>query len=265
MLPVGGDEQNDMSEAEHQPAATKPSIRWFQPAPSRFVIAPVAAVGLAIALSVLGCEWGADRNSPLAEECRSISQAVCDMGGAGASYSTVHTPAGDFNQVQLHFRDHQVNNRSLQYLEGFTAIIGIDLSGTQVTDKGMAVVGSLKGLEYLQLSGTSISDAGLAELRGLERLEAIDLSHTKVTQAGAKYLEQLRKLKRIYAVGTNLKEVSGKKVDRSTDSKSWTDGRWISPKWPDNWRGRKPDEIDAKIEREGAELVPLEERMRTGH
>ena len=51
----------------------------------------------------------------------------------------------------------------------------------------------LKGLtklSVLDLSGTQVTDAGLAHLKGLTKLSVLDLRGTQVTDAGVKELKQ---------------------------------------------------------------------------
>jgi Leucine Rich repeat len=65
-----------------------------------------------------------------------------------------------------------------------TPVVGVDLSGTQISDAGLAHLKGLTTLETLYLSGTRVSDAGLAHLKGLTTLKTLHLFRTRVSDAG---------------------------------------------------------------------------------
>ena len=52
-------------------------------------------------------------------------------------------------------------------------------------DETLAYVGHLNHLTSLSLSGTAITDAGLAHLEGLKDLRRLRIDHTRVTDARA--------------------------------------------------------------------------------
>jgi internalin A len=66
----------------------------------------------------------------------------------------------------------------------------LDLSGTEVSDLGLAHLKGLAGLTSLKLSKTNITDAGLVHLRGLTYLVYLEVCETRVTPCGAHELEQ---------------------------------------------------------------------------
>jgi hypothetical protein len=68
----------------------------------------------------------------------------------------------------------------LQYLQ---------LSGTRVTNVGLAHVRALTGLRVLWLYDTQISDAGLVHLQGLSGLRVLNLRSTLVSRAGVDALQ----------------------------------------------------------------------------
>ncbi len=76
-------------------------------------------------------------------------------------------------------------------------LVGVDFSGSQVTDAGLA---HLKGLalELLGLNGTKITGAGLVHLEGLTKLEYLNLQNTKVTDAGVEKLQAVLPKCKIY-------------------------------------------------------------------
>jgi YHS domain-containing protein/uncharacterized membrane protein len=74
----------------------------------------------------------------------------------------------------------------------------LDLSGTAVTDAGLAQVAAMRHLTRLELERTAITDAGLTRLGGLADLESLNLYGTAVTDAALETLKPLAKLRQLY-------------------------------------------------------------------
>lgn len=66
----------------------------------------------------------------------------------------------------------------------------LGLSGTPVTNAGLATIARLTKLEYLNLSNSSITDAGLVQLENLPNLQALTVTNTQVTDAGVANLQK---------------------------------------------------------------------------
>jgi hypothetical protein len=77
-------------------------------------------------------------------------------------------------------------------------IYALNLSGTSITDAGLANLAKLTGLVRLHLEKTQIGDEGLKHLVGLENLEYLNLYGTKVTDAGLEHLKGLKNLKKVF-------------------------------------------------------------------
>jgi hypothetical protein len=73
----------------------------------------------------------------------------------------------------------------------------VTLSGTEVTDAGLAHLSGLPALETLDLSGTQVADAGLAHLTGLPSLQSLNLYGTEVAAAGLVHLQKMPALRRL--------------------------------------------------------------------
>ena len=91
----------------------------------------------------------------------------------------------------------------------------LNLSGTQVTDKGLKELGALKNLAGLDLSGTKVTDEGLKELAPLQNLTRINLSGTKVTDAGLKALAALKNLTTLDLDGTRVTDAGVKELQKA--------------------------------------------------
>jgi hypothetical protein len=70
-----------------------------------------------------------------------------------------------------------------------TSLERLDLSGTQVSDAGLAHLSGLTSLQVLNLDGTQVSDAGCVRLSGLTSLQELSLYDTQATDAGCERLQ----------------------------------------------------------------------------
>lgn len=80
----------------------------------------------------------------------------------------------------------------------------LSLTGTQVTDAGLATLSRFANLTRLRLDRTKVGDAGLAHLAGLARLEYLNLYGTAVTDAGLASLSGLAALRDVYLWRTGV-------------------------------------------------------------
>ena len=91
--------------------------------------------------------------------------------------------------------------RSRAFFERATVV---NLSETEITDRDLAVLETLKGLERLNLSGTEITDQGLLHLANLTTLKALDLTGTRIRGPGLVQLAGLGDLEYLYLGGTDV-------------------------------------------------------------
>jgi hypothetical protein len=87
--------------------------------------------------------------------------------------------------TRLSLSGTQVTDAGLASLSSFVNLTRLHLDRTRVTDAGLASLASLPRLEYLNLYGTAVTDAGLAQLQRLGALRDVYLWRTAVTAAGA--------------------------------------------------------------------------------
>ncbi len=67
----------------------------------------------------------------------------------------------------------------------------LHLSGSTVTDAGLATVSDLRDLENLNLKSTGVTDAGLRRLEGMKKLRLLDLrSCPALTREGIARLQK---------------------------------------------------------------------------
>jgi uncharacterized membrane protein len=84
--------------------------------------------------------------------------------------------------------------------------VWLDLSGTCITDAGLATVAGFRNLTRLHLNHTRVSDDGLKQLVSLQHLEYLNLYGTAVTDAGLQALARLPKLRTLYVWQTAVSE-----------------------------------------------------------
>ncbi|MCU0781202.1 MAG: hypothetical protein MUF04_08895 [Akkermansiaceae bacterium] len=77
-------------------------------------------------------------------------------------------------------------------------LVTLDLTGTRVTDQGLAVLAAAKKLRVVRLGETAVTDAVMETLCALPALESVNLYATKVTDAGVARLATLGNLRRLY-------------------------------------------------------------------
>ena len=75
-----------------------------------------------------------------------------------------------------------------------TRLTDLQLSGTHVSDDGMACVVNLPYLARLGLRGTRVTAAGMASVAGLQQLESLNLAHTAVGSQGGQPISPLARL-----------------------------------------------------------------------
>jgi YHS domain-containing protein len=80
----------------------------------------------------------------------------------------------------------------------------LDLTGTAITDKGMAQVAGMPHLTRLHLARTAVTDAGLQQLAPLEDLAYLNLHGTPLTDAALERLKPLRKLRQLFLWQTGI-------------------------------------------------------------
>lgn len=90
-------------------------------------------------------------------------------------------------------------------------ITHLNLSGTRVTDRGLALLARMPRLTWLDLHDTRITDRGVAALVGLKELRHLNLYGTPVTDRGLRALENLTSLEALFVWNT---KVTGAGVER---------------------------------------------------
>jgi hypothetical protein len=83
--------------------------------------------------------------------------------------------------VVLQMANPNVDDRTLENLKGMDHLGELDLSGTAITDEGLAIVAALPQLKTLRIARTKITDEGFrTHLFSKESLVHLDLTGTQV-------------------------------------------------------------------------------------
>ncbi len=130
--------------------------------------------------------------------------AIAKIRGAGGRVEPVFEGSGDL-EVNLSVAGKSVTDETI----GAVAKLGVrvmvlDLSGTGVSDEGVAKLAALGGLRNLRLARTSVGDAGVKGLAELKQLERVNLYGTKVTDAGLESLAKIATLKKVVVTQTGV-------------------------------------------------------------
>lgn len=87
-------------------------------------------------------------------------------------------------------------------------IVEAELARTNITDAGLASIGTWENLRVADLTRTKITSNGLSSLARLQKLEVLNLTSTPVDDAGVKTLQALPALKRVWLFGTKVSEAN---------------------------------------------------------
>ncbi|MCE9552395.1 MAG: hypothetical protein K8T91_03335 [Planctomycetes bacterium] len=121
----------------------------------------------------------------------------------------------DLKDVDFHLSGTGLTDEGLAQVKQLKNVVWLNLKGTKITDAGLANLAELKSLKQLHLEMTGIGDTGLAHLAGLENLEYLNLYGTKTTDAGLKSVAGLKNLKKVYIWQTPVTDATVAEVTKA--------------------------------------------------
>jgi hypothetical protein len=83
-------------------------------------------------------------------------------------------------------------------------ILWIQLSGEQVTDKGLSILAEMKNIRRIDIRNTNATDHLLATFKSLDQLEYLNLVGTAITDNGIMELTTMKSIKKIYCWNTRV-------------------------------------------------------------
>ncbi|MCR9232408.1 MAG: protein kinase [bacterium] len=102
--------------------------------------------------------------------------------------------------------NRECTDKVLSQLQGATALVGLNLTGTAVTADCLPTLQSLSGLRELDLSQTGIRDETVAGLTSLKELQSLNLSDTLISDRVFDALLQIPQLKSLTLTGCQLSD-----------------------------------------------------------
>jgi eukaryotic-like serine/threonine-protein kinase len=124
-------------------------------------------------------------------------------------------PAMDFQLTNVRLQKGAWTDTDLEHLRGLTHVVGLVLSGKQITGAGLVNLEGLRELKTLALTNTSVTDDGLKHIQDLTRLESVVLDGTQVTDAGLEHLEGLKHLRELNLNWTRVTDAGLAKLEGS--------------------------------------------------
>lgn len=118
--------------------------------------------------------------------------------------------------VELDLSGTRISDQGLAYLQDLEGLRSLSLYGTSVTDAGLVHLAPLTGLQKLWLDRTDITDAGLAHLAPLQALEELWLDRSKVSDAGIERLAKLSALEGLSLSGLKVSDAGLAHLERLT-------------------------------------------------
>ena len=138
---------------------------------------------------ILGSVVGCGEDDPLTEEQKKIKQELKDEG--------VMVHGIEVLDVDLR-GSKKVTPELLKKIISFGKISYLNLSDSNITDEGMAILKDATSVETIFLTGTKITDAGLESLANLSGLIILHLPDT-ITDEGFKFVGEITTLKTLSA------------------------------------------------------------------
>jgi len=129
--------------------------------------------------------------------------AIAEIEKLGGTVRTI-AANDDSKDVDFHLSGTELTDAGMANVAQVQKLVWLNLKDTKITDAGLQQLAGLTGLTRLHLERTAVSDAGLAHLKGLANLQYLNLYGTKVTDAGLDHLAGLKSLKRLYLWQTEV-------------------------------------------------------------
>jgi hypothetical protein len=84
----------------------------------------------------------------------------------------------------------------------------LDLSYTKIGDPTLHALSSMSTLRDLTVTGTAVTDRGLAYLKGMKSLESLEARVTEIGDPGLEALRTLPKLRQVCVDSTNITDAA---------------------------------------------------------
>lgn len=149
----------------------------------------------------------------------------------------------NFLELKLPYNGQNLLDMDIQSLVPLKDhIVWMDLSGGELKDLHLEIVGQFKNISRLNLANNQISDLGLAFLRGLDELSYLNLYGTSVSDGGVETLKALKKLRSVYLWQTQITDSGIASLQSERPDIAVTLG-YLEPK-----EQEEPDSVEEKVD-----------------
>lgn len=133
----------------------------------------------------------------------------------GKIVSDVVMALRSLRELSLELRSLPLSDDGLKSLLANVSLVGLDVSGSNVSDRGLQEFAAVKSrLRLLDLSFTRVGDEGLKSLASLPELRHVSLIGCRVTDNGTDSLMRLERLREIYLAKTEVSTQAAEKLRR---------------------------------------------------
>ena len=118
-------------------------------------------------------------------------------------------------ELSLELRGLPLSDAGLKSLLAKATLVGLDVSGSEISDRGFQVLASARvSLRLLDLSFTRIGDVGLKSVASQSELRHLSLIDCRVTDCGIESLSRLARLREIYLAKTAVSASAAEQLRR---------------------------------------------------
>jgi hypothetical protein len=166
---------------------------------------------IVLLLTIAAAARAADDKKAPAPPSPEEKAAIAEIEKIGGTVRPVSADT-DLKDVDFHLSGTGLTDDGLAHVKKLKNVVWLNLKGTKITDVGLAHLADSKSLTHLHLELTGIGDAGVGHLAGLENLQYLNVYGTKVTDAGLKKIAELKNLKKIYTWQTPVTDAVAAEV-----------------------------------------------------
>lgn len=118
-------------------------------------------------------------------------------------------PADAFDFIELRFmamtdEESALSDPAVPFVRRISQLKGIDLDGSEVTDKGLSQLGAMPELQYLSAGNGFVTGSCLRHLLGCKKLEGLRLGSAVVNNDSLRYLQNFPCLSHLGLTNMNL-------------------------------------------------------------
>lgn len=118
-------------------------------------------------------------------------------------------PADAFDFIELRFmamtdEESALSDPAIPFVRRISRLKGIDLDGSEVTDKGLSQLGAMPELQYLSAGNGFITGRCLHDLIGCRKLRGLRMSGAEVNNESLRYLQSFPSLTHLGLTNMNM-------------------------------------------------------------